>query len=209
MRYLLLLAVFFISTSAEAQWIKKFNFRATSGYCTDGTNETYVVGDSYPTTRNSVTFGWTAAYGDRLRDRDAAKCSRHAGTNRNDNGTNKTFQVDLPSTGTYRIRIAMGEATNSETQYFEIKDGSTDLATCSGVSTTANQYADSGCTVRTSHTDWDSNAATLESTFATTTLNIQVGPDSVQSGTSTLAHLSIEQVQNTNFFAVLNAMGEL
>lgn len=209
MRALPILALLLSSSVAEAQWIKKFNFRQTSGYCTDGTDETYVIGDSYPTTRNSVTFGWTTVYGDRLRNRDATKCSRHAGVNLTDNGSVQTFRVDLPSTGTYRIRVAYGSATTGDTHYYKIRDDSTALRTCTAVTTTANQYGDANCTVRTSHTDWDSNNTAYEGSFSSQILIIQSAPDSALGGSSQLAHVSVEQVSTTSYLPVLQAIGAI
>jgi hypothetical protein len=106
-------------------WDKGFNFRQTSGFVTDGANETYVLsGDSYPATRNGVTFGWEdAPSGDR--DRNSGIDRRLAGMNFVSSAAGASayrFRVDLPAAGDYAVRLAIGdEANGSNVKFGELR----------------------------------------------------------------------------------------
>src|SRR3990167_6684343 len=90
-------------------WDKGFDFRNTSAYVTDPADHTYVLHtETYPTTRNGVTFGWSAGTID-SRDRDSGIDARLAGINFG--AATGTFRVDLPATGDYDVRIASGDAS--------------------------------------------------------------------------------------------------
>jgi len=112
-------------------WDKGFNFRGTSGYVTDGANETYVLlGDAYPVTRNGVTFGWLSAPSSG--DRDSTIDRRLAGINytANDGASQRDFQIDLPAAGDYIISLALGDHGFTQTyQYWRLLDNTTVLAT--------------------------------------------------------------------------------
>lgn len=114
---------------------KGFNFRQSSGFVTDLGNDTYVLsGDSYPTTRNGVTFGWESVPGDR--DRNNAINAKLAGLCF-DNGANTDFRVDM--TGSMKFRLAMGDANFLEAlMAIDLRDslGSLDRVPNSGTLTT-------------------------------------------------------------------------
>jgi hypothetical protein len=219
--YLLLLILASASIdSAEAQWIKEFNFRNTSGYCTDGANATYalcingaVTGDAYPVTRNSVTFGFDpSVFTDCRTDQEVANCDKLAGRHfRNNNGTQTTFRVDLPNAGTYRIRLALGDNWYSRSNLtVQVYDNATLKRTVSCASTTPGQFCDATGTVRANAATWISANAAVEDTFATTTFFLKIGTASASSDETAIAHLSIEEVtSSTPTFAVFQAIGAL
>jgi hypothetical protein len=163
-----------------AAFDKGFNFRNTSGFVTDGATETYVVGDTYPVTRNSVTFGWTNSGNLEVRDRNAAVDARFAGLNRfTDFGLVAiTFRVDLPAAGTYDIRLALGEEQNARPNAYSYKilDNASTLTTISGVSLTSSAatFRDAANGGPYSIANWPGSNTAYSGVFATTTLILQV-----------------------------------
>jgi outer membrane protein assembly factor BamB len=188
---------------------KGFNLRATSGYVVDGTNETYVAGDTYPTTRNGITFGWETST-QTTRDRVSGNDRRLAGVNQQtNNATQATFRVNLPAAGTYQIHLALGDAGSAQTdQYLQIKDNTTVLLTIDkrGAGTAIQGFYDATGALLT-NTTWPTSEATTTQTFASTTLRVVIGTPTAVSNSSTLAHLRIVQlntVGDPTFNADLN-----
>ena len=73
--------------------------------------DTYVLPTTkYPTTVNGVTFGWVKTSLVQARDRNNKLDPRLAGVNFANNGSPATFNVDLPSPGTYNLSLALGDA---------------------------------------------------------------------------------------------------
>lgn len=202
-----LFLILICSSFAHAQWTKGWNFRATSGYCTDPANTTYAICgdgaayDAYPTTRNSVTFGYTdGAFNDCKRDRNNAIDCRLAGrAQRNDATTlsigQAVFRVDLPNAGTYKINLAMGDGTGSGTNpYVQIYDNATLKNTVSYTGTVgAGQWADATGVLRTSAALWVSDNAFITVTFATTTFFLKYA-NSAGTGSGWITHLNITEV---------------
>lgn len=177
---------------------KGFNFRATSTYVTDGTNETYVLpGTSYPTTRTvggeSVTFGWETAPDD-SRDRNTAIVTLAGMNFRNAGGSEDVFRVDLPSAGDYRIRIAAGDRDNPQGYYFDVRDTTTTLFTV-GSATTGHSggknFADA-TGVEHYTANYVANNATVDDTFSTSIFRFALRP--MTSLTNCIAHIQIEQL---------------
>lgn len=193
-----------IASPSFCAWDKGFNFRATSGFVTDGANETYVIdNEAYPTVRNSVTFGWntttclSVTMGGGSRDRDAGVDRRLAGIHfgSNSGGLSCTFKVDLPSAGVYTIQLGMGDAGgNAQENYITVSDNATPLITFSPLNTLATPtFGDAAGATYTSAA-WPGSETAVTKTFATTTLNLQIG-GTVSLGTnSTITHLFISQV---------------
>lgn len=178
-------------------WTKGFNFRNTSGYVTDTGNNTYVLHQStlYPTTRNSVTFGWESSLGMDGRDRNNTVDERFAGSNFNNTPYDyKYFRVDLPSAGDYAIRLSMGDYSYTQVVEFAILDNATVLTSKSGATVAANRYMDAGGTVRTSPSDWISNNAAFTGTFSSTILKLRVGDGGSSINGGSVTHLWIDQV---------------
>ena len=118
-----------LADAAPPSWtVIGINFRATSGYVTDGTDETYCLGqdDPYPVSRGGATFGWVTTYGDMKRDRNSSLDRRLAGQNQNPNsGSQIEFQLDLDPAYTYTVRVALGDASSNQGYtYAQVKDGS-------------------------------------------------------------------------------------
>jgi len=180
--------------SGGAAFNEGFNFRATSGFVTDGTDDTFVLtSDTYPTTRAGVTFGWETTSGLDSRDRSSGVDARLAGMHfkANDNTSTITFRVDLPSTGDYSIRLAIGDATggNSQVNYVTAKDNSTAFITLSPISTDGDHYGDAAGNLPLEG-DWAATNVAVTRTFASTIMRVTLG-GTVDSASSTIAHLKV------------------
>lgn len=188
------------SLSIGTTWDKGFNFRATSGYVTDGTNETYSIGEGTPQTRNGVTFQWAASNIGQTRDRDnsAAPQSPHfSGINFAGNAAGATpqiFQITLPATGLYFITVAAGDASNAQAIDMEFGDNTTYTTVANGVATgSANVFVDAVGVTRSSPTNWNSNILFLAKNFTTTTFNVRLGGLASVGNSSTIAYMRIVQ----------------
>jgi outer membrane protein assembly factor BamB len=193
---------------------KGFNFRNTQAYVTDGANEASVLGDTYTTTKNGVTFGWESVVN--IRDRVATNDRRLAGSNQVvNNGTQIAFRVDLPAPGTYQIHLALGDAGFAQAdEYLKIQDNTTVLMTIDkrGTGTPIQQFYDATGALLT-NTTWPSSEAGTTLTFASTILRVVIGTPTAGTNSSSLAHLRIVHggvgtptVGDPTFNATLNAI---
>lgn len=154
------------------------NFRATSGYVTDPSGYTYCIGDTFPVTRGGATFGWTQTTNLGTRDRNASEGNvRVAGINYDSNSASpiSSFTLRLPAAGAYQIGLAMGDATNGQTQYFDLYDNATLLTSQSGVNTNADQFMDIAGNVYSTGNTWFTNQVMNTYTFASTSLILTIG----------------------------------
>jgi hypothetical protein len=109
----------------------------------------------------------------------------------NASGTYSQYRIDLPATGTYRVRIAMGDADNGQAVRVRLYDDVTSFADVQG-STSSAQYMDATGVVRTSQADWVSNNAYVDRTFASTIFRVRIGEHSGLAGNTTIAAVYIE-----------------
>lgn len=170
-------------------WDKGFNFRQTSGFVTDPANTTYVTADSYPTTRNSVTFGWNA--GVNFADRNAANDARIAGINFN-SGSGYEFRVDLPNTGDFVTHLAIGDDAGGGTgsQSVDVKDNaSNQFSLTARTYNTLAQFYDASDVARTA-AGWPGAEVGVTSTFASTVFKVAIG----STGFWVIAHVFISEV---------------
>lgn len=166
------------------------NFRGSSGYVSDGAGETYCLGsDTYPTTRGGFTFGWEDAPGGGI-DRDATNDARLAGINYAPTAGTR-WRLDLPATGDYLIRLAIGDAASGQGNKFLVKDDGTLLLT-RGIHNTsgADRFFDAAGVEYTDAT-WPGSNTGASLTFATTILRLVAD---TSFGNNCIAHLYAEQV---------------
>jgi hypothetical protein len=175
-------------------WDKGFNFRATSGYVTDGANETYVINtEVYPITRNSVTFGWTAASAQRASaNRSTGVDRRLAGINYLNPPNNSTFQVDLPAPGTYDISMAAGDASDPNHIYAEVYDDTSLLFTVADAAPGAGNFVDAN-NATYSAANWPANNTARRVVFSSSVLKVLVG--NADGSYHVFAHLFVSQVE--------------
>jgi hypothetical protein len=176
---------------------KGFNLRAspTGGGVTDGPNETYVLSsDAYPTTRNGVTFGWTTAP-DGDSEFGPTVDRRLTGYNYKQNtGTQAVFRIDLPSSGSYAISIALGGHVGRAYQYVQVSDGATPVLTIDDSNGTAADHWDDATGADLDATSWPAGEAPVTVALSGSTLNIALGSPAAQSDFSTLAHVFVSLV---------------
>jgi hypothetical protein len=92
--------------------------------------------------------------------------------------TAKDYRIDLPATGQYSIRLALGDATSNQTGLkCELLDNTTVFATPvnNGNLLPAGDYIDATGVIRTSEADWTANNAAVLRTFTSTIFIIRVG----------------------------------
>lgn len=208
---LIVLASLFIVTGAEAQWIKGFNARSTTAYCTDPTNSQFyghVDGDSgtedtgYPTINGGVTFGSTSNIGDSRRNRDSSVDCRLAGIvfEQNSELAPARIRVDLPAAGFYNFRLAMGDAVYEPgvNQRVRVYDNVTLKNTISGDILSTGRFIDASGVERTSAADWVANNQSIAINFASTVAYIEFGyGDGATANSTKLSHFSLEQLAGT------------
>lgn len=177
-----------------------FNFRQSSGFVTDTGGCVPVLDEAYPHTyANGATAGWEQTSADGTRDRDNTVNPKLAGHNRaNLADTFREFRVDLPATGAYDIRAALGDffsyAANFNNPNASIKDTTTSLFTIvsSDTSIAAQEFYDATGVKRTSISDWVTNNAAKTLTFSTTIFRINLTPTNTSGADySALAHLQV------------------
>lgn len=179
---------------------KGFNFRNTSAFVTDGTNETFVLPtDAYPTTRTvggeSVTFGWETVVTANGRDRSAAapyapELSGVTFLGPSDTPTSLVFRVDLPATGSYAINIAAGDQAGASKAFFEVDDTSTSVLAFGPTVVAGGSFMDAAGTARTG-SDWQANNVPATETFATTIFRLKVNKATVNE--SPISHLTLTE----------------
>ena len=147
------------------------NFRATSAYVTDGADETYVLGtDAYPTTRDGATFGWESGFASaNTRNRTTSPDRRIAGVHFDTNG-DAVFRIDLPSAGTYSVRLACGDTTASNSVGGLLKDDATTKITITTATLTSLGGAGAVDATDTwySRTNWPTSNTAVSVAFSST-----------------------------------------
>lgn len=193
-----------------------FNFRGSSGYVTDAAYAVPVLGEGYPHTyTNGNGQSVNAGGGVSPLDRDSTNDPRIAGINYNPNSNGvRTFQVDLssgsaPGAVTYTIDLAVGDASASHPQWFQVKDSSTVLIDGSGggsgITTATDEYVDATLAKVTATTSW--TGATVDKTFATTTVNLDHGNTGLSDVTS-LAHFRLTEVTGASVAQTMAAINQ-
>lgn len=199
-------------------WDVGFFFRDTQGYCaSDPSYGTYArsqdsgTGDVYDTSRvvngQTVHFGTTGGNpGDSRRNRDSGLCSLGlAGKTQMGNASSingvpapARWRVDLPHTGDYDIRLAIGEAAGFQSptnQKVRIYDNTTLKATITYLGTlTAGHYVDANGVEHNSAAAWAASNSSVRLNFTTTTLFMDYGyGDGVTDGITNVALLRISE----------------
>ena len=180
-------------------WVKGLNCRATSGYVTDGTDDTYILddgsglGEQYPITRNGFTFGYDSSTGVQTRDRNSGNDPRLAGTHSNTPDL-ATIRIDVPATGTYLARAAFGDAAYAAGDiYAEFQNGTTALATVDDSGgTSAPQRFDDATGVELTNVTWPGSNATVSLTLTGTIFRLAYGKVS-GSRSCAVNHVSLDQ----------------
>jgi hypothetical protein len=169
-----------------------FNFRGTVdplGGGTDGSDETYVLGDQYPTTRAGWTFGWSEPIN--AADRNYSYERRLLGINWDGSTATNEFRVDLPSAGDWDVYGAFGDAENGGVSEWFLLDNGTLFQTITPQAFTASPNATFKDATDTNYTaaNWPANNAAVTRTFGSTIFQCRVGSTTIV----VLAHLRLVQ----------------
>ena len=174
-----------------------WNFRNTSAYVTDGTDETYVLSEAYPVTRDiggtNWTFGWTTTITGRA-NRDSTVDRRLAGINYTIPDVDGTgiFRIDLPATGNWDIRLAWGDQSFSHAfDVITLKDNLTTFLTLSHDQTTAKFWDPTDVEYTTAA--WPGSNSALTRNFASTTFFFELTVSGGAGQANTIAHISVLQ----------------
>jgi hypothetical protein len=169
-----------------------FNFRNTPGYVTDGANEVMVYGayDNYLShlvagDGSAADCGWEFAI--YQADRSTSNDRRLAGINYY-NGAVK-FRVDLPSTGNWDIRVAMGDQAWYWYEGFQILDNTTVVKDVDASTKAANYFLDSQGN-QWSEAAWPGSNVKFTYNFTSTIFYLEIKGTS---GYTAIAHLDIAQ----------------
>jgi hypothetical protein len=184
-----------VTTAVTSGWSAGFDFRSSPTYVTDPANTTYVSGDTYPTTRAGYTFGWISTSGLLTRDRSSSIDPRLAGIQAVPNNTTPlTFEIDVPSPGTYMVALAMGDAGSDQyDNKVAFLDGSTPLFSVSATAIAPNSYLDATGVVRTA-AQWPAANAMRQVTLTGTKLMVSVGSNLGTGDYTPIAFVGVSQV---------------
>ena len=170
-----------------------FNFRTTEEFVEDPADSQFVSADtSYPTTSGGVTFGWTTAPTDDV-NRSTDPDPRLSGINYRDNTGIAKFRVDLPASGNYSFRLALGDYGSDQGCRLRVvdSDDETVLLDIGDVNVTGANFLDATDVSRTAAAWPDDNLPeTVE--FTGTSAFFWLGASSVGLN-STIAHLELER----------------
>lgn len=155
-----------------------FNFRASSGYVTDGTGESPVLSEAYTHTYgNGAVAGWTVGGSGNV-DRNSGLDRRLAGINYGNGATHSVFRVDLPSAGSYTIHLAIGDPGGTTgTMTCLIVDNATPVISLTSVALAANVSIDATGTSY-SYANWPASETGVTVSFASTILLLDLHEDS-------------------------------
>lgn len=178
------------------------NFRGTSGYVTDGADETYALAaDSYPTSRGGWTFGLVSG--------SVTYFNRNSGVDRRFAGAmfatfasgTVDFRVDLPATGDYDIHVIAADSqdnTTDRTSQLSYRDNTTEFATsgpttikggCRYVADAAGTQFGDGSALNSGITGWQASEAAISRTFVSTIFIVRVAAVT----SNWLSHLRVVQ----------------
>ncbi len=194
MRKLLFAAM--VSTAVAGAWDVGFNFRSSASFVTDPTSTTFVSMEQtrYPTTRTiggqTVTFGWeSVASSYAVRDRVTSYDPRVAGINCQSDAELSVFRVDLPAAGSYVLGLGIGDPSYGGTSHVVVLSGASTSLLAVNVVNPANYVGDATGTLRVG-TTWASTNATVQRTFASTILRLQIGGQN-DGAYSCISHLRV------------------
>lgn len=196
---LLILLVAAVATCAQQLG---FDFRNTAGFVNDPAGNVVVLSTTtYPAQANGLTFGWVNTSLVQARDRSTTVDPRLAGINFVNNGQPATFYVDLPSPGTYKVSLAMGDAGWEECWVgcqIQFYDGVKLVGTISRGLIPYNYFYD-GQGASWSAQDWVNSNAMLEVGLSGTRISMVVGTQVSGGDYTPIAFLGITPASPPSF----------
>jgi hypothetical protein len=194
-----------LTVASAGGWSAGFDFRNSAGYVGDPPGDTYVLSSTaYPTTSNGVTYGWMNTSLVQARDRNARLDPRLAGINFATNGSPATFYVDLPSSGTYNLALALGDAgymscwVQCQVQFL---DGNTVLANVTVGSDNLGYFYDPKAN-NWSAAAWPTSNVSQQVTLVGTRLKVIVGASQAGGDSTPIAFLGVAQASGSSNFTI-------
>jgi hypothetical protein len=182
--------------TGSGSWQQGFDFRHTTTFVTDPSGSTYVLATTaYPTRGNGITYGWVNTSLVQGRDRNAKLDPRLAGVNLATNGSPATFYVDLPSSGTYNLSLAMGDAGYQECWVqcqIQFLDGNKVLATVTRGSINLGYFYDANGNTWSAAV-WPASNVSQQVTLTGTRLTVIVGTSQASGDMTPIAFLGLTQ----------------
>ncbi len=189
-------AIVTLVVTGNGGWQQGFDFRNTQSFVSDPAGSTYVLATTaYPTHGNGITYGWVNTSLVQGRDRNATLDPRLAGVNLITNGSPATFYVDLPSSGTYNLSLAMGDGGYQECWVqcqIQFRDGNTVLATVTRGSTNLGYFYDAKGN-NWSAAAWPTSNVSQQVTLTGTRLTVVLGTNQATGDTTPIAFLGVSQ----------------
>ena len=153
-------------------------FRSTDNQ-TDPTNYdaeiTGLLDSNYPTSSaQGNTIGWEGILHDKV-DRDVTADVRLKGVHYGALTDINDYRIDLPATGVYIIRAAMGDSGFPHPNRLRIVDTTTVVVDNDAGDVSSDQFADATGVIRTSESDWVNNNASIQVGFSTTICRFRFG----------------------------------
>lgn len=150
------------------------NFRSTSGYVTDASDEVFVGTDVYPVVSNGYTYGYVDGHApEGARDRLAHQDARIAGFHFVNNARVSRFQIDLPKPGSYNIHFGAADYSDNNATIDVYDDTSFLTNLLSNANITGGNAVDATGNVL-SYGDWAESQASVNLNFATTAMVVYV-----------------------------------
>ena len=189
------------------------NFRATSGYVTDGANEdaeTFIDAfgaGNYPrTSAQGNTVGWESGSQSLYsRDRVSTQDQRLAGLSFEAGNGYANYRIDLLSPGTHNIRAASGDGNYSGPVSLDLYDSTASLGSLMTGSTSAANHFKDATDTEYSAAAWPGSNTAVAKTFASTICRFRLNP-AVISDNVRLCHVYIE---NAGGGAAVPIMGQI
>lgn len=180
------------------------NMRSTSGFVTDPAGTTYCLStDTYPTTRDGLTFGWLETPDGGGNDVNNAVDARVAGKIAEHNVGLNTARLRIDLTGSMTVELAAGTPGDAHKQLISVQDSGGEKFAISSLQG-AGGFTDAGGNIRTSEADWASNqvpsAAYSFTDYVIVRIGNTAGVDDL--GYTTLNHVKlIAQASGNPYYA--------
>lgn len=174
-----------------------FSFRKSAGYVDDAIGDIPVSATEYT---DNLKYGWVGAVPS-LYDRSATVDPRMAGVAiaPNDGVGQLEFRIDLPSTGKYEIRLAIGDAKYSKANSFvQLIDGDTVISTIdkSGTETKVGEFIDAKGVSHLSSASWALRNAPVGYVFSTKILRVLIGQPVPSTRATSIAYILVKKVSD-------------
>lgn len=170
------------------------NFRASSGYVTDSANHDYELAGTYGnyprTTAQGNSVGWESGggYVD-SRNRNSGVDARLAGCNIAGAGAGQCiYRIDLPSSGSYVVRFAAGDANYVCDVAWDLADTTTQLRVLSTGSTSAGGRFNDATDTEYTSANWPGSNSSVTDSYSSTILRVRTTAAADQR----IAHLYVE-----------------